>query len=164
MKIRTLIERTYFNWLIGLVDGEKNIPLMRHLHETEYYSILPNDDNRAVDGEKLRDLFELEEGIRVDELMGQRCTLLEMVVALCKRLVEDILGEETPAYWFWVILNNMRYLEVKSYVYSDISKSFLERKYRADGLGGLFPLKWPNKDQTKVEIWYQMMSYLNENQ
>ena len=39
----------------------------------------------------------------------------------------------------------------------------LAREYSDNGHGGLFPLKNPKKDQRKVEIWYQMTEYINEN-
>jgi hypothetical protein len=31
------------------------------------------------------------------------------------------------------------------------------------GLGGMFPLEDPREDQRAIEIWYQMMAYINEN-
>jgi len=37
------------------------------------------------------------------------------------------------------------------------------RRYSKTGKGGLFPLKHPKKDQTEVEIWYQMQQYVMEN-
>ena len=39
----------------------------------------------------------------------------------------------------------------------------VERRYKRSGEGGLFPLKNAAKDQRKVEIWYQLSSYLLEN-
>jgi hypothetical protein len=39
----------------------------------------------------------------------------------------------------------------------------LERTYKPNGEGGLFPLKNTCKNQKRVEIWYQMNSYIHEN-
>ncbi len=44
----------------------------------------------------------------------------------------------------------------------DIIDIFLNRKYRANGQGGLFIIDNPPKDLRKVEIWYQMHWYLND--
>jgi hypothetical protein len=45
-----------------------------------------------------------------------------------------------------------------------ILERLIWRQYREDGLGGFFPLNWPDKDQTQVEIWYQMQKYVTEIQ
>ena len=39
---------------------------------------------------------------------------------------------------------------------------FMNRKYRRNGAGGLFTLKFPPRDMRMVEIWYQMCWYLDE--
>ena len=36
------------------------------------------------------------------------------------------------------------------------------RSYKRNGVGGMFPLLFPEKNQKKVEIWYQMQAYINE--
>jgi hypothetical protein len=46
---------------------------------------------------------------------------------------------------------------------NQILTNLVERTYQKNGKGGLFPLKQPAKDQRRVEIWYQMAAYLNEN-
>jgi hypothetical protein len=37
------------------------------------------------------------------------------------------------------------------------------RTYTSSGFGGLFPLKHAPDDQRRVELWYQMCSYLLED-
>jgi hypothetical protein len=32
-----------------------------------------------------------------------------------------------------------------------------------NGTGGLFPLKMPKVNQRRVEIWYQMSAFIEEN-
>jgi hypothetical protein len=72
---------------------------------------------------------------------------------------------------FWDIVNN---LHLEKYTDNNYTRSsekqvatridrFINRTYRPNGQGGLFPLIKPHEDQTKVEIWYQMSAYLMEN-
>ena len=46
----------------------------------------------------------------------------------------------------------------------DILTKFMRREYDASGLGGLFALRYPKEDMRDIEIWYQMMSYLEEDE
>lgn len=40
---------------------------------------------------------------------------------------------------------------------------FNRRAYQSNGAGGLFTLISPNVDMRQLDIWYQLMAYLNEN-
>ena len=44
----------------------------------------------------------------------------------------------------------------------DVLETVIWRNYQANGHGGLFPLKNAKRDQTKVEIWYQLAAYLQQ--
>jgi hypothetical protein len=44
----------------------------------------------------------------------------------------------------------------------DILDTCIWRTYQPDGQGGFFPLAWPEEDQTKVELWYQIAAYIDE--
>ncbi len=46
----------------------------------------------------------------------------------------------------------------------DILCHFMRREYDECGQGGLFTLRNPRYDMRKMEIWYQMMGYLEENE
>jgi hypothetical protein len=46
---------------------------------------------------------------------------------------------------------------------TEILEKVINRTYHSSGKGGLFPLKHAEKDQTEVELWYQMNTYLVEN-
>ena len=49
---------SYFDFLWNLVGRKKEYGrLLLYLHETEFYSLVPNDDNRGVDGEQLRNHY-----------------------------------------------------------------------------------------------------------
>lgn len=172
---------SYFDFLWNLVGRKKEYGrLLLYLHETEFYSLVPNDDNRGVDGEQLRNHYFDEVGATSPpslpkDIPDGPCTVLEMIIGVAFRLEFELLGgqyERPAADWFWVLIDNlgltgytdqkMGYgiyiLEVKAAV-----ECLLERRYLEDGDGGLFPLKRPRKDQRRVEIWYQMSAWVIEN-
>jgi hypothetical protein len=45
----------------------------------------------------------------------------------------------------------------------DVLDTVIWRTYEINGWGGFFPLTLSDEDQTKVEIWYQMAAYVEEN-
>jgi len=150
--------------------------LLGELHRMEFYSLIPNDDNRGEDGKQLREKFINEEGpqaLSQSDLGG--CSVLEMLIGLSFRLEFETMSsrwEKTPSEWFWILIdnlglewcNNSMFLQHKS-IDKIITKVeiFLNRHYKNDGNGGLFPLKNPRKDQRRIEIWYQMSGYILEN-
>jgi len=165
------LDENYFQWLYGLVSLESpqtHWSLAKILFTKEYIWIVPNDDNRAEDGRALRREFCAETQIVADrEWMELGCSMLEMLIALSRRLSFEADGE--PRAWFWHFIH---ILGLSSY--SDdvrmpkrridaILDSVIWRTYRFNGDGGLFPLKNPERDQRKVEIWYQLNAYLLEH-
>jgi len=140
---------------------------------------VPNDDNRALDGVKLREQFQTElvdEGFFDDEMDFENfvqnhdfntkpCSLLEMLIALAQRMDFILLDDDriltNVPKWFWKFIDN---LGLKPTANLDklnlIVESFLEREYEKNGAGGLFPIPDTTKDQRRVEIWYQMMEYI----
>jgi hypothetical protein len=86
-------------------------------------------------------------------------------------MADEMAGREMYE-WFWKILENAGldlYDDGAFYGHhgntevNEILNKIINREYRRDGKGGLFPLKRTNKDQRKVELWYQMNEYLVEN-
>lgn len=140
---------------------------MRQLYTTEFVWIVPNDDNRVEDGRDLRLRFLEDENIvDVDaEWMGFGCSFLEMLIALAGTLSFET--NKTSRFWFWHLLENLgldsftdnRYEE--EYV-DEVVQRVIWRKYASNGHGGLFPLRYADEDQRKVEIWYQLSAYLLE--
>lgn len=171
------LDESYFQWLCSLVDHdpEKDYSgLLKQLHYIEFSErtakLIPNDDNRISDGLDLRVQFAKDENVAYSEWMDEPCTVLEMLIALSYRM-EDTMGKDYD-FWFWVMIENLGLEEMSDDRYSDLEDSqkidevvsnVLNRRYRKDGHGGMFPLKDPDKDQRKVEIWYQMSAYFLEN-
>ena len=103
--------------------------------------------------------------------------VFEMLVALSIQ-IDSILMETNSDnkvnLWFSELIKNLR---LKGY--DDLEDNeenakiketnshkisiFLQRQYKRNGDGGLFPLESPELDQRTLEIWYQMMAYLGEN-
>lgn len=173
------LDETYLTWLYTKVGLDKELgprftrwSLLRQLHKTEFVWFVPNDDNRVEDGRDLRYEFLDEFSITwVDEFwMRLGCSVLEMLVALSRRLSFEAEGE--PSDWFWKMIDNLGLAGLTDHRYhlphipkqvEDVVNQLIFRTYEFDGSGGgLFPLKFPDKDQRQVEIWYQLSAYLLE--
>lgn len=173
-------ENEYFLWLyekISDVPSDDSYWLLaKTLHKVPFYWSVANDDNRLEDGLHLREQFDDEFGYYSDAIKpGETCTMLEMLIALaerCEYMMED--GDNTPpaSKWFWEMIHNVGLDEFTDDQYfesrgrnsiAEILHHILDRDYKRNGEGGLFPLKRPREDQRKVEIWYQMAAYLLEN-
>lgn len=74
-------------------------------------------------------------------------------------------GDRT-AQWFWNMINSLGLSSMTDYNFNewlvnDVVTRFLKREYDPDGKGGLFTIKRWNRDVRDVEIWHQLMAYLN---
>lgn len=172
----------YFAYLCGEVGGAgEHSLLLEQLHGIEFYSLVPNDHNRGVDGEQLRIKFVDEVGPQGSpSLPDGPCTMLEMLIGLAYRLEFELLGgryERPMSDWFWVLIDNLGLRNVTDDLYRKgldirskvdiIIRKLLDREYDTDGFGGLFPLnnlaKSGTRDQRRVEVWYQMSAWIIEN-
>lgn len=173
----------YRAWLINRIGGWEHFgneyySLLNQLADTRYYNILWNDENRAEDGLLLRGMWnESRQAYKNDDdaILAGECTMLEMMIALADRMdysANGFVKDSSIEYWFWQMLDNLGLLIFTDEIYEDINghakvedtlQEVLEREYDENGIGGLFPLKHPKKDQRGVEIWYQMNAWLLEN-
>lgn len=177
-RVATLDE--YFAWLCELVDINRPYVsynmLAKALHDKPFKWFVPNDDNRAFEGKNLREQFCEENGIAyVYDYFSEDCSMLELLIALafrCESIMADQNGDIPMKEWFWMMLGNVgldKFTDVEHYdnweggIVDDILNRIIDRTYHRNGRGGLFPLKSHKKDQRKVELWYQMSSYLVEN-
>lgn len=142
--------------------------MLRGLYNKEFIYLIPNDDNRAVDGKDLRREFAQALGINPDlGWMRMGCSMFELMIVLGRDLAE--LTEENPRSMFWELVENLNLEQYNDNVpippslISDILDEVIWRTYRKNGRGGLFPLRGrPAKDQTTVELWYQLNNYVME--
>lgn len=167
----------YFEWLYSQVASVRNRnparsywKLLRQFYTTRFYWSIRNDDNRAADGVDLRYEFLLEKDIGDPDpyWLELDCSVLEMLVALSRRVSFESSG--TPSAWFWKLVQNLELSRYTDDIHEisigeevdEVLDRLLSRKYERNGVGGLFPLRTDHGDQTRVEIWYQMSNYLLE--
>ena len=183
----TRLKDEYFKWLYNRIKNQRSSykKLCYELHGKPFRWFIPNDDNRCEDGLNIREEF--LERANVDfsneeilQFGSDKCTTLEVLVALADRMqfLMDDLGRSTHiSKWFFEMIRNLRLydftdalgdwegfppeLDVKI---DRILETFMSRTYDWYGTGSLFPMKQrPPRDMAKVEIWYQLMIYLDEN-
>ena len=127
------------------------------------------DNNRVVDGLYLRlEYFALNGRTRkLDRMSLGPCSFLEVLIGLSRRMA-FIAGGEAPG-WAWQLLNHLELQRMSDPLsrrrrekVQEIMDTVIERSYSPDGQGGFFPLSWPDDDQTQIELWYQMNSYIEE--
>lgn len=175
------LNNKYFEWMNQLVCTEKYSTsriyrkLLHFLHSTEFTYLIYMDYNRAEDGIDLRYRFGYECDLPSDTIEacfdGRPCSVLEMMVALSMRCEEHIMDDpdigNRTGQWFWNMIINLGLGTMndakfdKAYV-SAVVHRFLNREYKRNGEGGLFTVQHSKYDLRTVEIWYQMMWYLDE--
>lgn len=166
----------YFEWLCGIVedpDEESHVRLLATLHGIPFRYSVPMDANRAIDGVDLRYRFSYDVKHRDYELYLDRpCSVLEMLIALSMKCEEQIMYD--PEYgnrtsmWFWNMLANLGICHFTDRRFNaELVKSridiWLDHKYGPHGEGGLFYVEHAYADLRDVDIWYQMLWYLDEN-
>lgn len=179
------IHDEYFEWLIGFVSegGVTEVSSFRKLffllHSTPFQALLPMDKNRTEDGKALRFRFGLDlssnhfyEADEISTVLTDQegCSILEMMIALALRCEESIMDDasigDRTSYWFWMMISNLglngmtdvRFDE--SYARSCLGR-FLSREYDPDGKGGLIYIPGTKEDLRDVEIWTQLLWYLD---
>lgn len=167
----------YFNYLCDWVCGDRYSKavsynkLLMHLHSIEFRYSIPRDRNRARDGEDLRYRFATTIGYDdiPPELDGP-CSVLEMMVALAIRCEETIMDDPAvgnrTGQWFWGMVTNlglgsMHDTRFDRDLVDERIDIFLDREYEPNGRGGLFTVRNTTEDLRELEIWYQLMRYLN---
>lgn len=164
----------YYYWLTDLLNDD-NIrstyyKLLWEMLETEFTWSVPYDSNRASDGLYLRRQYLRETGTILNVSGG--CSVLEMFVAMCRRCEDELmhdpdLGDRTGV-WFMDILENLGLDYYDDYHYDraavcEIMRVFLERKYDMCGFRGPFYAHKTCADFRKMDLWWQLNAYLEEN-
>ena len=162
----------YFEWLYALVKNRKTShrKLLMHLHDTEFYYIIAEDENRALDGINLRRRFAYDTNTDISYLQGP-CSVLEMMIALALRCEETIMEDpdkgDRTSKWFWSMMSSLGLSGMCDEKFDErraerIVDRFIHRDYDEDGKGGLFTVRHANRDLRDVEIWQQMCWCLDE--
>ena len=135
------------------------------------------DQCRAEDGVNLRYRFASECDIPYDkidaEFHGVPCSMLEMMVALAVRIEEHIMEDSSAGnrvgQWFWNMVVSLGLAAMDDGRFHEdradyILDRFERRDYEYNGAGGLFTVNHPTEDMRRLDIWYQLMNYLQENE
>ena len=158
----------YFSWLcmIAVPDGYKRVDyakLLVTLMDTEFYWVIPRDENRAADGLELRDIFEDQTGEVCDA--DGHCSVLEMLVALSIRCNDELMYDpddpKRADKWFWMMIEN---LGLDIFVDKKFDKTailaILDDFMAKNGQKWLFPISKTATNFQKMELWYQLNHYL----
>ena len=177
------LNNEYFEWMCQLVCNERYSrrlsyqKLLRHLHNIDFQYMLPMDGNRAEDGIDLRYRFGYEkeyEGPMIASYLDNRpCSVLEMLIALAFRCEEHIMTDpdigNRMGQWFWNMIVSLGLAAMDDGRFHEdradyILDRFERRDYEYNGAGGLFTVNHPTEDMRWLDIWYQLMHYLQENE
>lgn len=167
------LENLYFNWLCAKVIDIRNFhpsdtywELFKKLHRTEFIWLIPNDDNRVMDGKELRKEFILQADIPDDPDWRTLipCSILEMLIAFSRRA--EFMTDIPSVDWFWEFITNLGLRDfddgsdLDPEEIDEILYQFVWRTYDGDGLGGMFPIRNPRRNEKDIEIWFQFCEYL----
>lgn len=176
------IREAYFEYLYWMLCENKDVgfityrQLFSNLHKAVFTHIIPNDSNRASDGVELRRRFYFSQDTPLYSLkectdfLDGPCSVLEMLTALSLRCEESIMSN--PSYgdrtkqWFWGMIGNLgiagmsddKFDKAK---FDKVMYRLLNREYRHDGTGGLFKIPSAEEDLRHVDIWTQLLWYLD---
>ena len=167
----------YYLWVCRKIDFNQHKDysrLLRYLRSKEFYYSVPNDVNRAEDGKHLRKEYLISgKFLSTDIWEDEPCSVLEMMIALARRISKDIMPDYgyPISYWFWEMIANLGLDEYKNDVFNvdevdEIVKNWLDRSYQKFLKSGKNLVKSGNfsrKFIEKTEIWYQVMAWLDEN-
>lgn len=170
------LKSRYLEWLEPQLRDEHGNPdksyrdLLTVMFDTPFGWSVPMDDNRLADGLDLRREFSRESRPRPSEHQLDQlgpCTFLEVLIGLSRRMAFNA-GGDAPG-WAWQLLGNLELHRMsdplsrpKESKVRGILDTVIQRTYSPDGTGGFFPLAWPDDDQTRIDLWYQMNAYIME--
>ena len=165
----------YFDWLCITINNRNYKELARALHNAEFRAKFPADQNRGMDGMRLRVIFMERHGEYGSATNRGPCTMLEFLIGIARHMSFLMNGnacDHRTAFYFWTLIRNLGLdkltdenwyrLNGEFYV-EDAVDRVINRQYEYNGSGGLFPLRYPKEDQRGIEFWYQMHAWLGEN-
>lgn len=179
MKILNKVYENYFKYLCDQARlGKKNGfgELALSLFETDFLYLIPDDENRNIDGieERERFIYSCRDASSIEKIFLVEdfpCSVFELMLGVARRMDNYAydLDEGSRIYLcFYTLLDNLRLSkfnddEFDELYVNDILSNFVNRTYKPNGQGSLFPLKHPEADMRIVPIWNQMTAFLNEN-
>jgi hypothetical protein len=168
------LELGYFAWLKSRVGMEHHQRLLLELYLTPFRWTMDMDENRAGDGLSMRYRYSYSKGLskedrdKLDKI--RPCSVLEVMISMAVRAEEEYMvsgDDDMTAKWFYhmvaslglIGMNDVKFDREK--VQEKLNK-MMNRDYSPNGLGGLFFIPGYDRDDLRtVELWYQMMAYLD---
>lgn len=144
--------------------------LLVYLLSTTYSPIISMDENRKQDGLNLVRQFYYETTGNINgPWYPETCSILEMLLALSIRaedIMEDPESGSRMSIWFWRMIDSLGSIQqddkhFNPRVVTEVIERFLKQEYLPNGSGGLFTLPGCPVDLRKIEIWEQMIWYLD---
>jgi hypothetical protein len=174
------IEEAYFRWLYDLVyeiwdprSAQSFTVISSLMHQVIFTPLVPYDENRVADAAELRNEF-LKTAYKAGpaetaNIMIPDASVFEVLIELGRKA--DFMVPLTAKVWFQIFVENLKLdkytdqfcLTRSTWPVERAINRFNNRTYRADGNGGIFPLRRPKHDQREVELWYQMGAYMTDN-
>lgn len=169
------LEKEYFEWLNRMMPGWRNTHslLIRQLFDIPFTYSMEMDANRLNDGLGLRTRFCWERGYGYNEREALKewcpCSVLEVMIALAFRCEEEFMTlyteEEMVERWIGPMIRSM---ELDTYDDGHFDPEAVQiavgdivaRRYSPDGRGGLFYIPGFRGDMRQIEIWEQMMAWI----
>ena len=168
------VERDYRDWLIDKVNIVEDYTfLLRELFKIEFYSLIPYDEDRGMDGLMLRE--EWAEDVGYDgSLDFMASNVLEVLIGIARRIEFQLFGTKYVDDWdyvriFWDMIDNLglgeMYGTLSRYTFDEINEivtHFLNRDYFCNKKGNIFIIGNDTRDIRKLNIWTQMGLYISE--
>ena len=160
------VHGAYLQWLrqvCGCGEDSEFVDILNYLSFARFKAIIPNDDDRAEDGLKIRSEF--QEYYDWPVPVGQ-ATIMEVLLGLARHMAYI---EYTPAtdecdmvgVYFWEMIANLgiRIGMSEDDIRENILVPWLDRTSDVTP----FPLYHPVKgDQRRVNLWYQMHAFIRQ--
>ena len=174
-RLETAVGKLYLQYLDSLVDFDQWWSICKYLHAIDFYWTVDGDENREADGRQLRLDFEMgTHCYDYSGIEGGPASCLEVMIGLAIRMADEVDSptHELTSEMFHNLLNNLglsiyrddvRYDIESQHSSFDIIRKWLDREYKPDGKGGLFPMRCPYGDMRNSELWAQMGGWIEEN-
>lgn len=168
----------YFEWLCQKLEPafkwRNYSKLLRRLLEIDFVWTLDMDKNRALKGVYLRDAYGVDNSFSevfiTNEIDISPCSVLEMMIALAKDCEDQIMWDEDigdrTGVWFYHMIRNLGLLTMDDKHYNrkfiDVTiRRMMYRTYAPNGKGSMFYTVRPDVNMQEIDIWYQMMYWLD---
>jgi hypothetical protein len=160
----------YFYWLVGWIkndiyDWRDYEKVLWKLFDTRFVASLDRDRNRIEDALDLRTKF-------IPWNMSFPVSILEIMISMAIRIEDQIMvntsDRDRTSDWFWLMMQNLGLRQQSDDLYDgdeyvdNILHDFNNRKYKRNGMGGLFVTTDQHQDMRKMELWYQMHAQFND--